>query len=129
MLNSCAAGIGVVNIDNGFGAGIWQAVSTNWEDYDENALFRLLFGISGDMTIGALLDLGVPAEYFLSEIEKLSLGGFTLKFEKIKKNGILVTDFDVIPATTSMTTSMTTGMTTTMSMSMTTTMSLSIPYP
>jgi len=60
--------------------------------------FDCFSGISGDMTIGALLDLGVPAEYFLSEIEKLSLGGFTLKIEKIKKNGILVTDFDVIPS-------------------------------
>lgn len=30
MINSCANGIATVNIDNGYGAGIWPPKSTAW---------------------------------------------------------------------------------------------------
>lgn len=35
--------------------------------------FDCFSGISGDMTIGALLDLGVPEDYLLNELNKLSI--------------------------------------------------------
>lgn len=53
-------------------------------------------GISGDMTVAALLDLGVPDEYLIEELEKLHLDGYEIKISKTKKNQITATDFDVI---------------------------------
>lgn len=43
------------------------------------ALFDIFTGISGDMTIGALLDTGVDFEHLKNEIAKLNLIGFELK--------------------------------------------------
>ena len=53
-------------------------------------------GISGDMTVAALLDLGVPGAYLMKELEKLHLDGYEIKISKTKKNQITATDFDVI---------------------------------
>lgn len=53
-------------------------------------------GISGDMTVAALLDLGVPGEYLMKELEKLHLDGYEIKISKTKKNQITATDFDVV---------------------------------
>jgi phosphoribosylcarboxyaminoimidazole (NCAIR) mutase len=48
MLNSCASGVSVVNIDNGFGAGYQAASSiTGRRKRDENALSRLRHGRGG----------------------------------------------------------------------------------
>lgn len=53
-------------------------------------------GISGDMTVAALLDLGVPGEYLMKELEKLHLDGYEIKISKTKKNQITATDFNVV---------------------------------
>ena len=53
-------------------------------------------GFSGDMTVAALLDLGVPGEYLMKELEKLHLDGYGIKISRTKKNQITATDFDVI---------------------------------
>ncbi len=54
-------------------------------------------GISGDMNLGALIDLGVPFEYIKEELSKLSIAKeFEVKSEKQIKNGIEGTKFDVI---------------------------------
>ena len=46
-------------------------------------------GISGDMHIGALVDLGVPCDLLQSELAKLSVASeFTLQIEPAKKMGI-----------------------------------------
>jgi pyridinium-3,5-bisthiocarboxylic acid mononucleotide nickel chelatase len=58
--------------------------------------FDCFSGISGDMTLGALLDLGLDKEVFLSELQKLNLEGYRIEFTKIKKNGIEGTDVNVI---------------------------------
>jgi len=45
-------------------------------------------GISGDMNIGALLDLGVNPEYLKTELNKLNIDGFHLNIEKTERRGI-----------------------------------------
>lgn len=55
-----------------------------------------LSGISGDMTIGALLDLGVDIELFQTELNKLNLDGYHIEVSKKSKNGIFGTKFDVV---------------------------------
>lgn len=54
-------------------------------------------GISGDMNLSALLDLGVPKEYLIEEISKLKLNSeYEIKIEKSVKQGITGTRVDVI---------------------------------
>lgn len=54
-------------------------------------------GISGDMNLAALLDLGVPKEYLLEQISKLKLDSeYEIKIEKATKHGITGTRVDVI---------------------------------
>lgn len=52
-------------------------------------------GISGDMFIGALLDLSVDFETFKNELSKLKVKGFALSAEVISKCNIYGTNFDV----------------------------------
>lgn len=58
--------------------------------------FDCFSGISGDMTLGALLDLGLDNEIFLSELKKLNVDGYRIELSKVSKNGIEATDVDVI---------------------------------
>jgi uncharacterized protein (TIGR00299 family) protein len=53
-------------------------------------------GISGDMSIGAFLDLGVDPEYLKKELDKLGLNGYELKICRKASRGISGTDFDVV---------------------------------
>ena len=53
-------------------------------------------GISGDMTLGALLDLGIDKEKFLGEISKLNVDGFDIVFDRIDKNAINANNVDVV---------------------------------
>ncbi|MFZ5966911.1 MAG: nickel pincer cofactor biosynthesis protein LarC [Bacillota bacterium] len=63
----------------------------------ERVLFFDCFsGISGDMTIGALLDLGIDQQVFLNELSKLNLDGYRIEVRKAVKMGITGTDFHVI---------------------------------
>lgn len=52
-------------------------------------------GISGDMFIGALLDLGIDFEEFEKELAKINVEGYELENEKIAKSSIFGTSFDV----------------------------------
>lgn len=54
-------------------------------------------GISGDMTIGALLDAGASFNHLQDELKKLKLEEeYQLKVTKVNKNGITATKFDCI---------------------------------
>ncbi len=58
--------------------------------------FDIKSGISGDMTIASLLDLGVDQDKFLKELKKLNLAGYEIEISTVQKNGITATDFKVI---------------------------------
>jgi uncharacterized protein (TIGR00299 family) protein len=54
-------------------------------------------GISGDMNLAALVELGVPKEYLVKELSKLNLNSeYVIKFERAAKLGITGTRVDVI---------------------------------
>ncbi len=53
-------------------------------------------GISGDMTVAALLDLGADREGLLEMLEKMPLEGFHVEIGRSKKCGIDACDFDVV---------------------------------
>lgn len=53
-------------------------------------------GISGDMHLGALVDLGVPPEHLESELRKLGLPGWNLRFTRDARKGIGGTRADVL---------------------------------
>lgn len=52
-------------------------------------------GISGDMTLGALLDLGINQEAFLEELDKLHLDGYRIHIGRTERNGIQANLVDV----------------------------------
>lgn len=60
------------------------------------AYFDCFSGISGDMIIGALIDLGLDFNFLKKELEKLDLKNYKLQTKKIIKNRISATKFDVI---------------------------------
>lgn len=53
-------------------------------------------GISGDMNLGALIDLGVDASYLKSELEKLNIAGFHLEIRQDQRRGISGTKAEVV---------------------------------
>src|SRR5258706_15332508 len=56
-------------------------------------------GISGDMFLGALLDLGVSEDALRAELAKLKLPGYTISARRVVKQNISATKFDCIEAT------------------------------
>ena len=59
------------------------------------AYFDCFSGISGDMTVGALLDAGLKIETLEKELNKLGLSGYQLEVNKVVKKGISATQFNV----------------------------------
>lgn len=53
-------------------------------------------GISGNMTLGALLDLGVPIPKFKNELFKINISGWRLQRRRIKRSGINTIKIDFI---------------------------------
>jgi uncharacterized protein (TIGR00299 family) protein len=53
-------------------------------------------GISGDMNLGAMVDLGVEAVYLESELKKLNIKGFHLEISKDLRRGISGTKVTVV---------------------------------
>lgn len=53
-------------------------------------------GISGDMTVAALLDLGADRSVLDRELKSLKVSGFETKISRVVKSGIDACDFDVV---------------------------------
>lgn len=53
-------------------------------------------GISGDMTLAALLDLGIDEKTFRDELKKLEFGGYGLEIKKMEHHSIKMMDVNVI---------------------------------
>lgn len=59
------------------------------------AYFDCFCGISGDMTLGAFIDLGVPENWLRDSLEKIPLSGFDLSVSTVSRNGIQAKSVDV----------------------------------
>ena len=62
----------------------------------KTAYFDCFSGISGDMTLGALVSAGVNIDVLRTELTKLDLAGYELKAEEVKRSGIAATKVHVI---------------------------------
>jgi len=58
--------------------------------------FDCSFGISGDMTVAALLDLGADYTKVQHALASLKVAGFTTHVSRVLKNGLDACDFDVV---------------------------------
>ncbi len=58
--------------------------------------FDCFSGISGDMTLGAFIDLGVKSEVLIKELKKLNLEGYTIEVTKKIKKGLVGTDVNIV---------------------------------
>ncbi len=54
----------------------------------EIAYFDCFSGISGDMILGSLIDLGLDIEYLKNEFKKINISGYEINVIKTKKNDI-----------------------------------------
>ncbi|MFO7964698.1 MAG: nickel pincer cofactor biosynthesis protein LarC [Desulfobacterales bacterium] len=60
------------------------------------AYFDCFSGISGDMTLGAFTDLGVPVDWLKQTIAQAPLSGFDIRVEPVSRNGIHADRVDVV---------------------------------
>jgi len=58
--------------------------------------FDCFSGISGDMTLAALIDLGVDKNLLISELQKLNVQGWKIEISEVAKYGIQAKQVDVI---------------------------------
>lgn len=57
-------------------------------------------GISGDMNLAAMIDLGVPEKHLMNELEKLDFQGYEVKISRKAQSGIFGTRVDVFTKST-----------------------------
>lgn len=73
---------------------LWQAAK------DDGLMKKLYFecsaGVSGDMTVAALLDLGADEEKLMASLKSLPLDGYSVCISRVKKSGLDACDFNVI---------------------------------
>ena len=62
----------------------------------QSLYFECNTGISGDMVVAALIDLGVDQEKLKTALNSLSLEGYSISVTDVERNGIRCCDFDVI---------------------------------
>jgi hypothetical protein len=61
------------------------------------AYFDCFSGLSGDMTLGALIACGVEADYLQQQLALLNLPGWSLEAQPVQVNGIGATDVTIHP--------------------------------
>ena len=59
------------------------------------AYFDCFSGISGDMTLGALIDLGVPLDWLKEHLKRIPLTNFELTMTPVQRNGMHAMSVDV----------------------------------
>lgn len=64
--------------------------------YNKTLYFECFSGISGDMTVAALLDLGADEKVLMEALDSLNVDGYDIKIGRTQKCGIDACDFDVI---------------------------------
>ena len=57
--------------------------------------FDAFSGVAGDMTVAAMIDLGVPLEVLENALAKLPVGGFHLRVGHLHRSGVTAATFDV----------------------------------
>jgi pyridinium-3,5-bisthiocarboxylic acid mononucleotide nickel chelatase len=60
--------------------------------------FDCFSGIAGDMTIAAMLDLGLEVEYLREELKKLPVEGYDIRASRVVRANISAMKFDVLMA-------------------------------
>ena len=76
-----------------------QRRSTGWQrgtTMSKTLYLECYSGISGDMTVAALLDLGADREVLKESLKSLPVGGFRTEINRVKKSGLDACDFSVI---------------------------------
>ena len=58
--------------------------------------FDCASGASGDMLLGAVVDLGLPVEHLREELRKVPLSGYRLESRRVTRSGLAATKVDVI---------------------------------
>lgn len=58
--------------------------------------FECYSGISGDMTVAALLDMGADEDELKRQLATLPLDGFSVEISRVKKSGLDCCDFNVL---------------------------------
>ncbi|HEY8369703.1 MAG TPA: nickel insertion protein, partial [Thermodesulfobacteriota bacterium] len=53
-------------------------------------------GISGDMTVGALVALGVPLDAIREALAALPISGYRVETRRVERSGIAAVKFDVV---------------------------------
>ena len=53
-------------------------------------------GISGDMNLGAMMDLGVDQSYLIEQLKKVNIDSYEIKISREKRRGIAGTRFEVL---------------------------------
>lgn len=60
------------------------------------AYFDAASGASGDMLLGALVDLGLPLETLRAELARLPLAGYRLESRRVERSGLMACKVDVV---------------------------------